>query len=215
MAIERPGRPENLPAAELLWARWALVAVLEATADAESDGIHRTGTWIDDRGLHLDDCGCTWWTLAPMGGERYVLYGEDESSGVKWHTPAIDMLAQAPDWLPFERLRRLLEGNELGCVYWYEDGAWARAPYPDQLGDDGLDCGMSRFAAREEALGLLMDADPVSREQAADLLAAAEAYRLASCDITALLDARDDEYTVADRQAALRALERARLSPRD
>lgn len=211
MAIERPGRPENLPAAEVLWARWALVAVLEATAEAEEDGIHRIGTWIDERGLHLDDCGCTWWTLAPMGHERYVLYGEDESSDVKWHEPAIDMLAQAPDWLPFERLRYLLKGNELGCVYWYENGAWARAPYPAELEDDGLDCGMSRFAVREEALDLLTRPGLVSRERAAELLAAAEAYRLASPDIMTLFDATD-EYPEEDRQATLRALERARLS---
>ncbi|WP_369382783.1 hypothetical protein [Streptomyces sp. cg36] len=211
MAIERPGKPENLPAAELLWARWALVAVLEATADAETHGVHRTGTWIDERGLHLDDCGCTWWTLAPMGQGRYVLYGEDESSGVKWHRPTIDMLARAPHWLPFERLRDLLEGYELGCVYWYEDGAWARAPYPAALDDDGLDCGMTRFAEREEALGLVKDCERMPREQAEESLTAAETYRLTTSDIAALLDA-DDECTPADREAALRALERAQLA---
>lgn len=217
MEIERPGRPENLPAAELLWARWALAAVLEATEEAEeTPRVHRTGTWIDGEGLHLDDCGCTWWTLAPMGRGRYVLYGEDESSGVKWHEPAIDMLAQAPDWLPFERLRGLLEGWELGCVYWYEDGTWARAPYPEGLEDDGLDCGMSRFAVREEALGLLVHSDrglPPGR--AAELLAAAEAYRLGAPDIEAALEEADghvDGPAPEDRRAALRALEHAGLS---
>ncbi|MFJ8160212.1 hypothetical protein ACIRBY_04690 [Streptomyces sp. NPDC096136] len=217
MEIERPGRPENLPAAELLWARWALAAVLEATGQAErTPRVHRTGTWIDGEGLHLDDCGCTWWTLAPMGRGRYVLYGEDESSGVKWHEPAIDMLAQAPDWLPFDRLRGLLEGWELGCVYWYEDGAWARAPYPEGLEDDGLDCGMSRFAVREEVLGLLVDSDrglPPGR--AAELLAAAEAYRLGAPEIETALaeaDGHAGEHAPEDRRAALRALEHAGLS---
>ncbi|MYS06692.1 hypothetical protein GTW71_09650, partial [Streptomyces sp. SID6041] len=67
MAIDRPGRPENLPAAEVLWARWALAAVLEATAKSEAQGVRRVGTWIDDRGLHLDDRGCTWWTFQYLG----------------------------------------------------------------------------------------------------------------------------------------------------
>ncbi|AZM87388.1 hypothetical protein [Streptomyces sp. W1SF4] len=156
MTINRPGLPGDLPPAEELWARWALVAVLEADTEAEGQGVHRSGHWIDAEGLHLDDCGCTWWTFAPMGGGRYVLYGEDESSAVKWHEPGVDMLAQGPDWLPYETLRDLLGSWELGCVYWSEDGAWARAPYPQDLADDGLDCGMSRFAERPECLHLLL-----------------------------------------------------------
>ncbi|KJY40527.1 hypothetical protein VR46_27320, partial [Streptomyces sp. NRRL S-444] len=67
MTIHRPGRPGDLPAAELLWARWAFVAVLEATTEAEGHGIHRTGHWIDGARLRLDDAGCTCWTLARMG----------------------------------------------------------------------------------------------------------------------------------------------------
>lgn len=214
MAIERPGRPEDLPAAELLWARWALAAVMEATAEAETLGVHRTGIWIDAAGLHLDDCGCTWWTLAPRGQGRYVLYGEDESSGVKWHAPAIDMLAQAPDWLPFERLRNLMEGMELGCVYWYENGSWARAPYPDRLRDDGLDCGMSRFAVREQALDLL----GLPRRTAEELLAAAEAGRLTATAVEAAVEAASldagEEQPAEDRRAVLRALERSGLTAR-
>ncbi|MFJ3925297.1 hypothetical protein [Streptomyces sp. NPDC090022] len=182
MTIHRPGRPGDLPAAEVLWARWALVAVWEATAEAEGQGVHRTGHWIDDEGLHLDDCGCTWWTMSAMGEGRYVLYGEDESSGVKWHEPAVDMLAQGPDWLPYEELRHRLDGGELGCVYWYENGAWARAPYPEDLGDDGLDCGMRRFVDRPEVLAVLTSTDQergrLDADAAAELLEAAEAGRL-------------------------------------
>lgn len=187
MTIHRPGLPGDLPPAELLWARWALVAVLEATTEAEGLGIHRTGHWTTPDALHLDDCGCTCWTLARRGEGRYVLYGEDKSSGVKWHEPRIDMLAGGPDWLPYETLRDLLQGWELGCVYWYENGAWARAPYPDTLDDDGLDCGMSRFAEPDEVLGLLdgvgedctCDPAPESGPAAAALLEAAAEYRLA------------------------------------
>ncbi|MFD9722709.1 hypothetical protein [Streptomyces sp. NPDC059072] len=215
MAIDRPGRPENLPAAEVLWARWALAAVLEATARAEARGVHRGGTWIDGQGLHLDDRGCTWWTFQQVGEGRFLLYGEDESSAVKWHEPAIDMLAQAPDWLPHEHLRELLEGWELGCVYWSEQGTWARAPYPEELDDDGLDCGMSRFAVREEALNDLIASERgLPRDRADHLLAAAEARSLTASEIQEVLDAAAaaEEYVPDDRGAILRALELAALT---
>ncbi|MFD7628242.1 hypothetical protein ACFV7Q_19750 [Streptomyces sp. NPDC059851] len=174
MTINRPGQPGDLPPAEVLWARWALAAVLSARTEDEDRGVHRTGTWVDGSGLRLDDCGCTWWAMESLGGGRYVLYGEDESSGVKWHEPPVDMLAGGPDWLPYETLRDLLDGWQLGCVYWYENGAWARAPYPEDLKDDGLDCGISRFAVREELFGDLH----LEASEAAELTAAAEGYRL-------------------------------------
>ncbi|MFK0046515.1 hypothetical protein ACIQU4_20895 [Streptomyces sp. NPDC090741] len=210
MTIHRPGRPKDLPTAELLWARWALVAVLEATTEAESRGIHRTGHWINGSALRLDDAGCTWWALARMGQGRFVLYGEDESSGVKWHKPAVDMLAQGPDWLPYDKLRDLLEGWELGCVYWYENGAWARAPYPEDLTDDGLDCGMDRFVERRKVLELLADHGPAAEE----LLEAAEEYRLAPRALDALVAAtgnedRDEDW---DLPAMHRALHLAGLA---
>ncbi|MCT4354104.1 hypothetical protein M5362_13280 [Streptomyces sp. Je 1-79] len=212
MTMQRPGLPGDLPAPEVLWARWALVAVVEATTAAES-ARYRTGTWIDEEGLHLDDCGCTWWTFSRVADGRYVLFGEDESSGVKWHRPPVDMLAGAPDWLPHEELRDRLEGDELGCVYWYENGAWARAPYPDDLGDDGLDCGMSRFVVRAEALRLLDE--HVRRDggsSAAALLEHAEDRRLTQELLESLVAPADG--SAPDLPAMTRALHRAGLAPR-
>ncbi|MFE7270315.1 hypothetical protein [Streptomyces sp. NPDC057623] len=188
MAIHRPGRPEDLPPGEVLWARWALLAAVATTTERERiPTVHRSGHWIDEAGLNWDDSGCTWWILSRMGEGRFVLYGEDESSGVKWHEPPIDMLAGGPDWLPYEELRYRLEGNELGCVYWYENGAWSRASYPDSLEDDGLDCGMSDFVdqgalLRELAVRVDETADGPDRES---LLADAEAHRL---DVRLLLE---------------------------
>ncbi|MEU5806381.1 hypothetical protein [Streptomyces sp. NPDC047718] len=206
MTMHRPGRPADLPPADVLWARWALAAVLTARTEDEDRGIHRTGTWVDGSGLHLDDCGCTWWTMRDLGGGRYVLYGEDESSQVKWHQPAVDMLAGGPDWLPYETLRDLLEGWELGCVYWYENGAWARAPYPETLGDDGLDCGISRFVAREELCRELS----LSADDAAGLIAAAEGYRLGARALEELASRAPDD--APDLAAMLRALDLAGLA---
>lgn len=204
--FHRPGLPEDLPEPRVLWARWGLVAVLTATTEDEGQGIHRTGFWAGEQELRRDDCGCTWWTLAHQGDGRFVLYGEDESSDVKWHKPPIDMLSGVPDWLPFETLRDLLEGYELGCVYWWEKGAWARASYPTGLGDDGLDCGMSLFAdwngARNELAGF-------DRAVTDELLAAAEAYRLTPRALEGLVDETGAEHW--DLPAMLRSLRQTGL----
>ncbi|MFD3513532.1 hypothetical protein [Streptomyces sp. NPDC058657] len=154
-AVHRPGRPADLPPAEILWARWAVLATLLATSARErTSEAHRTGFWLASDGddcLRFDDAGCSWWALRRAPGGRCVLYGEDESSQVKWHADKIDVLAGGPEWLPVQELRDLIASYEIGCVYWYENGTWARAPYPDDLQDDGLDCGMSRLISVEEA----------------------------------------------------------------
>ncbi|MEU8991755.1 hypothetical protein AB0C98_36210 [Streptomyces sp. NPDC048558] len=214
MTVHRPGLPEDLPPGEVLWARWALLAAVKATTEQEeTPSVHRVGHWIDEAGLHWDDCGCTWWIMSRMGEGRFVLYGEDESSGVKWHEPPIDMLAGGPDWLPYEELRDRLEGYELGCVYWYENGAWSRAPYPDSLEDDGLDCGMSDFVDRASLLReLKLHFDDTTAGPSADsFLADAEAYGL---DARLLLEHvrthRDGDPV--DPPAVARALDRAGIT---
>ena len=217
MTIHRPGLPGDLPAGEVLWARWSLIAAVEATTGAEeTPTVHRSGHWIDEDGLHWDDCGCTWWVMSRMGEGRFVLYGEDESSGVKWHEPPIDMLAGGPDWLPYEELRDRLEGYELGCVYWYENGAWSRAPYPDSLKDDGLDCGLSDFVDRDALLrDLACHIDgTVPGPGAADLLADAEAYRLDARLLLERLGSTDPDGDPRDLPAVARSLDRAGLSGR-
>ncbi|MGW5612874.1 hypothetical protein [Streptomyces sp. NPDC003877] len=212
MTINRPGLPGDLPSAPVLWGRWALLAVLEATSQDERKAHHRTGTWVDGAGLHLDDSGCTWWHLAPRGAGRWVLFGEDESSGCKWHEPPVDLLAGAPSWLPHEELTDLLGGGELGCVYWYESGAWARAAYPDTLEDDGLDCGMSRFTDRADVLRTVADEDhgATSARDAETLLDHAENHRLTPGLLFRLT--RDPAGRQRDRPAMGRALEAAGLN---
>ncbi|MEU3839319.1 hypothetical protein AB0E88_04735 [Streptomyces sp. NPDC028635] len=215
MTVHRPGLPEDLPPADQLWARWALLAALQATTEYEErPPRHRTGRWIDDKGLHWDDCGCTWWVMAKAGDGRFVLYGEDEASDVKWYEPAIDVLAGGPHWLPYDELRNRLEGREIGCVYWYENGAWARAPYPDDLDDDGLDCGMSCFIDRGEVLGELTDHldDTVDGPSADSLLADAEAYRLEPSRLLEQLAETTTYDDPMDRPAVARALDRAGLT---
>ncbi|MER8188278.1 hypothetical protein [Kitasatospora sp. NPDC094015] len=214
MTVHRPGQPQDLPPAEELWARWALLAALEATtAYEEHPPRFRTGRWLDDEGLHWDDSGCTWWVLSREGEGRFVLYGEDEASEVKWFEPAIDVLAGGPDWLPYETLRDRIEGREVGCVYWYEQGAWARAPYPDGLADDGLDCGMSYFIDRGEVLAELRNhQDTPDGPGAESLLADAEAYRLEPRRLLEGLGRTNRYDDPLDRPALVRVLARAGLT---
>ncbi|MFE0256416.1 hypothetical protein [Streptomyces sp. NPDC059010] len=214
MTIHRPGLAEDLPPGEELWARWALLAAVKATTDQEErPSVHRTGHWIDEEGLHWDDAGCTWWIMSRMGEGRFVLYGEDESSGVKWHEPPIDMLAGGPAWLPYAELHDRLEGYELGCVYWYENGSWSRAPYPDSLDDDGLDCGMSDFVDRDRLLEeLVLRIDDTATGPGADsLLADAEAHRLDAQLLLERLRSHADGDPL-DPAAVARALDRAGIT---
>ncbi|MFI6367589.1 hypothetical protein ACIBG0_33125 [Nocardia sp. NPDC050630] len=152
--LHRPGHPDDLPDARVLWARWAAVAIATYDRDEERElPQHRSGYWIDDDGLHWDDCGCTWWVLKWFGDGRAVLVGEDESSEVKRYEPAIDLLAGAPEWVPRHYLQGLIDDYMVGCIYWFDEGAWHRVPYPDDLADDGLDCGISALTTRAGAVG--------------------------------------------------------------
>ncbi|WP_432588403.1 hypothetical protein ABVG11_25930 [Streptomyces sp. HD1123-B1] len=133
-AGHRPGRPEDLPHPELLWAAGTarvVCADLVGGLDANTVG---------HRGVRVDDGGGNWWRLALVEGGPAVLYGEDsEASKGKWHTPPVDFLRGGPDWLPWDTLLDLESGCELGFVYWWEEHlGWARAPYPEDLKDDGL-----------------------------------------------------------------------------
>ncbi|MFF9473419.1 hypothetical protein ACF1E9_12450 [Streptomyces roseolus] len=219
MTISRPGLPEDLPPAGTLWARWALVAAFGTTAATEErPSTHRTGHWVDDDGLHRDDGGCTWWVLSRRGEGRYVLYGEDESSTTRWHRPPVDVLAGGPAWLPWDELNDRLSGDELGCVYWYEDGAWARAPYPDGLDDDGLDCGMSELTDRAGAARLLAerlapaDGGPDAEAVLAEVESPAGAGRPLREVHALLARVRDPDGGEPDPSAVARALARAGLT---
>ncbi|WP_278266161.1 hypothetical protein [Nocardia sp. AG03] len=179
MTIHKPGRPEDLPDARTLWARWAFIAAVRADSREEQPG--RTGYWIDAEGLHWDDSACTVWTLSPQGEGRFLLYGEEEVSEVRFYEPPIDVLAGGPAWLPFDELRERYEDYQAGTVYWYENGAWARAPYPDDLRDDGLASGLFGVIDRDELLRELIPhlEEAPGLPDIDSLLTDAEAYRLA------------------------------------
>ncbi|KPI15470.1 hypothetical protein OV450_2608 [Actinobacteria bacterium OV450] len=150
----------------MLWARWTAFAV--ATWDAEEENERfRHGYWLDEsdgaggRGSHggsrlrFDDGACSRWALVRADGGRAVLFGQDDSGRVGRYEPPIDLLDGAPEWVRHELRNDVVGLGRVECVYWSEGGSWQRAPYPDDLGDDGLDCGMGHLTSREHAVDAL------------------------------------------------------------
>ncbi|MGG7573539.1 hypothetical protein [Streptomyces sirii] len=200
--MHRPSVPEDLDRPERLWAR---AATLAAVAAAMDDGDEFS--W-GEQGLQCwNGGGSYWWRLTPCADGRAVLCGQD-SDGSHTHSGGrqVDFLAGGPAWLPWERLREDAEGNLLGFVYWWQDDAWDRAPYPAKLPDDGLAMAMSWVAQGDAAVAKIVedlvalteterDAAPAVRA----FLAAAEARTVGAADIAALLDAvcdKDSWYEV-------------------
>ncbi|MFI1738380.1 hypothetical protein [Streptomyces sioyaensis] len=200
--MHRPSVPEDLDHPERLWARAATLAVVAAGVD---DGDEYS--WGRNGLQCWNDGGSYWWRLQLFEGGRALLCGQD-SDGSYTHDGGrrIDFLAGGPEWLPWERLREDAEGNLLGFVYWWQDGGWARAPYPAKMPDDGLEMAMNWAAPGDAAIDKLVEdlvaraeteVDPGAAVRAFLVLAAART--VAAPDIAALLDAvcdKDSWYDV-------------------
>lgn len=142
--FHRPGLPSDLPAPEDLWGRAGVVAVASAGSGVE-DGA------LVDRSLSVGRPGAGF-RLLRVGGERFVLLGEDPDSspatGLRRPTDPFD---GAPSWLPVEWLERhRMAGPHF--LYWWE-GTWVRAAYPDDWDDDGLRSLLGWSATSEATVG--------------------------------------------------------------
>ncbi|WP_129842088.1 hypothetical protein [Streptomyces sp. RFCAC02] len=133
--VHRPGQPGDLSRPRRLWARAATLGLL-AGAGIGAD----TYEVSEDRLDCTHPGGSYWWTLTLHGPGRAVFRGQD-ADGSHGHRRAepVDFLAGAPAWLPLGDLRPRQAAGELGYVYWCDDDTWSRAPYPDDLPDDGLE----------------------------------------------------------------------------
>jgi hypothetical protein len=117
----------------VLWARWGALAAALTTLGY--DDVY----WCDPEGAHHDDHGGNWSRLVLVEGGRAALFGYDhEYSDTAWASPPIDLLAGAPDWLPWPELTRHVEQDQLGYLHWYEQGRWTRVAYPAPDLTDGL-----------------------------------------------------------------------------
>lgn len=148
--MHTPSRPEDLDHPELLWARAVTMAMVDAACNAGTEFA------LDDDGLWCHSTGaCGWWRLTMLDGARAVFCGQDpDGSHTHVGGEQIDFLAGGPDWLPWDLLRDDAAGNLFGFVYWWEDGAWHRIPYPEELGEDGLEGAAAWVGSHEEFLGL-------------------------------------------------------------
>lgn len=160
--VHRPSIPQDLDHPDELWAR-AITPALLRVAGLDGDN-YRLG----EDGLYCDNAGGSyWWRLRVYPDGRAVFCGQDaDASHGHLRVDPVDFLSGGPGWLPWERLRSEAKGDELGYLYWCEAGQWGRAPYPDDLEDDGLAvsaswAGHGRAGVEELKTQLLCTADDV------------------------------------------------------
>ncbi len=201
MTVHSPGRPGDLPQAEELWADAAALAVL--TAGLEPGYLEAAE--LDEHGLRSRDAQNGWWTLSRWPHGRMVLCGIDDDYSETVLEPPVDLLAGGPDWLPADHLADPLGGGEtVGLVYWW-DGSWGRAPYPDDLNDDGL-AGLALVARdewqwRRDLLDCAPDAEKAGTAYDA-LLGAARSRAVDEAALTRLFDALDAERLTTELRAS-------------
>ncbi|MEU9304119.1 hypothetical protein [Streptomyces sp. NPDC048269] len=149
--MHTPSRPDDLEPPGLLRARAVTLAVIDAACSV------RTEYAVDDDGVWCHATGAGgWWRLTVLdGGGRAVFCGQDpDGSHTHVGGEQIDFLAGGPDWLPWDVLRDDAAGNLFGFVYWWQDGAWHRIPYPDEVREDGLDGAAPWVGSHEEFVDL-------------------------------------------------------------
>ncbi|MEU6294038.1 hypothetical protein [Streptomyces erythrochromogenes] len=148
--MHTPSRPEDLDHPDELWARAAIMAMVDAACSTRTEfALDGDGLWCHSTG------GDGWWRLSVFDEGRAVFCGQDpDGSHTHVGGEQIDFLAGGPDWLPWELLRDDAAGNMFGFVYWWEDGAWHRIPYPQEVREEGLEGAAPWVGSHEEFLGL-------------------------------------------------------------
>lgn len=147
MSFHSPGRPEDLPEPSLIWALASVSCAVSAGLGDFWPEFQR----LEDDGLQMDDGGGNWWRMTRVGGGRFLLVGWDRT-GETYSSDElpIDLLAGAPEWLPWEWVERVEERRgDFGFAYWW-DGTWQRVSYPDWVEEDGLGIMLSAWSAAAE-----------------------------------------------------------------
>jgi len=174
--------PEELPDPALVWSRWSAFAAALACLGASDVW------WVDDAGAHLDDHGGSSMHLVLGGDGGALWYGWDrDASETGEHAPPVDLLADAPDWAPFEQLADLAAQERLGWVHWWVPGTgWRRAATPPGV-EDGraslqrpLDGDAAALAELLEVATDWAEHDPADDAEVAALTAAGDRLLAAS-----------------------------------
>lgn len=86
----------------------------------------------DGGGLRRREFGIGSWGIAWVEGGRAVVYGYDLDDGTaRGLLPPVDLLADAPDWFPWEYVHAVQAKMRLvSWVYWWDGETWARPEYP-------------------------------------------------------------------------------------
>ncbi|MFI9106150.1 class I SAM-dependent methyltransferase [Streptomyces fildesensis] len=170
---DRPGLPEDLDRPERMWERGAVLALMDAVSTLGAE------YFLSDDGLTCHHSNGSWTlNLLPDGG-RAFFHGQDVDCSDTTYAgdEPVDVLVGAPDWLPKDMLRELVDGYELGYLYWWEDGKWARAAYPDFVEDDGLIASCDRGVLDSAALLENFDTSDGERAEFAERFIARVAER--------------------------------------
>lgn len=149
MQFHTPGRPEDLPSFDILWARAAALAALEAGG---SENQHSYA----DAVVHHDDAGGNEWRLARLQDGRGVLVGADHECDEHVDIEGYDPYA-GPAWLPWTWFTALENNREQGFAYWWDGTVWDRIDYPDLIDNDGLDLLLTHLSTAKEATGRVLD----------------------------------------------------------
>jgi hypothetical protein len=136
-----PEIPVQLDRPELMWQRAVVLVLIAVTRTARP--VFRLG----DRELSCSHSNGGW-TLVLRPDGKALFYGQDvDCSDTTYRgDKPVDLLVNAPGWLPADRLRELNESCELGYLYWWEGSCWDRAPYPAYVLDDGLAASCDGYA---------------------------------------------------------------------
>src|SRR5690606_6283296 len=211
----RPDLESRSMNAEERWNEAAAYAVVAALVPQRIPGFH-----IGRDGLRNEDIGNGCWGMSWIEGGRAVFYGYDaDHNELAQHVPPVDLLAGAPDWLPWEWLDEVLRTLLLvSCVEWWDGTAWSRAPLPE-----GVSSGEGDWFGGAAVEQCYLDlADPDREEEAAEAFdALREAALRRAVDrsvVEPLADALDrevqqDEEWEPDIAGALATAERLGVAP--
>ncbi|MFD0267818.1 hypothetical protein ACFVGY_14690 [Streptomyces sp. NPDC127106] len=148
--VHKPSRPEDLEHPDRIWARALTFFLLDASCGGETSGFSEK--WMEF------STGAGWWWVERFDGDRAMFAGGASRGN---NTPAdgrqIDLISGGPDWLPKELLREEAGRDGIGFLYWWEDDAWHRVPYPEELREDHLDVAAPWLNSEEEFHGQAED----------------------------------------------------------
>ncbi|MGN2635522.1 hypothetical protein ACTD5D_04865 [Nocardia takedensis] len=179
----------ELPAPDVLWGRTLVVQVVQ-----DPDGSGQLGELTGGRVTFDMGYQDNWFTLIRYERDRAVVFGRGRDD--TWIAPEqpLDLLADAPDWVPVDELTALILREEIDVVRWW-DGTWRHAGQLDDLRVRyETAVAMYPLLESEQLVAVFAESLPgVTHEEVAALFTAAEAATVKA----ELLSGLDPELSAA------------------